>query len=201
MACPRLIYDNLKTVVDAFLVGKSRQYNRRFLTLANHYQFERIACTPASGWEKGQLENQVGNIREWLFTPLARFDSLATLNDWLAQRCTERAQRQHPTQTERTIAECFADEQPLLRPIRARFDGYVEQMLRVSSTCLVRMVAEGAVIASHARVFGRDQLVCDPWHYLPILEKKPGSNSTAWRPLGVNCKAKSPNRSIALSLG
>jgi len=85
----------------------------------------------------------------------------------------------------------FADEQLLLEPIHARFDGYVEQMLRVSSTCLVRvdrnrysvparfagqsvsllitaqqvrMVAEGAVIASHARVFGRDQLVCDPWH-------------------------------------
>jgi transposase len=198
----RLIYDNLKTVVDAVLVGKSRQFNRRFLTLANHYQFEPIACTPASGWEKGQVENQVGNIREWLFTPLARFDSFATLNDWLAQRCTELAQRQHPTQTERTIAECFADELPLLRPIHARFDGYVEQMLRVSSTCLVRvdrnrysvparfagqsvsvritaeqvrMVAEGAVIASHARVFGRDQLVCDPWHYLPILEKKPGA--------------------------
>lgn len=198
----RLIYDNLKTVVDAVLVGKARQFNRRFLTLANHYQFEPIACTPASGWEKGQVENQVGNIREWLFTPLARFDSFAALNDWLALRCTELAQRQHPAQTERTIAACFADEQPLLRAIHARFDGYVEEMLRVSSTCLVRvdrnrysvparfagqsvsvritaeqvrMVAEGALIATHARVFWRDNLVCDPWHYLPILEKKPGA--------------------------
>jgi len=24
-------------------------------------------------------------------------------------------------------------------------------------------------------VGGRDQLVCDPWHYLPVLEKKPGA--------------------------
>lgn len=198
----RLIYDNLKTVVDAVLVGKARQFNRRFLTLANHYQFEPVACTPASGWEKGQVENQVGNVREWLFTPLARFESFAALNGWLAQRCTELAQRQHPTQSLRTIAECFAEEQPLLQPIHARFDGYVEQMLRVSSTCLVRVdrnrysvparfagqavsvrisaeqirvVAHLEVIATHARVFGRDQLVCDPWHYLPILEKKPGA--------------------------
>ena len=22
---------------------------------------------------------------------------------------------------------------------------------------------------------GRDQLICDPWHYLPILERKPGA--------------------------
>jgi transposase len=131
----RLIYDNLKTVVDAVLVGKERLFNRRFLTLANHYLFEPVACTPASGWEKGQVENQVGNVREWLFTPLARFDSFAALNAWLAIRCTELAQRAHPTQGKRTIAECFADEQPLLRPITARFDGYVEHMLRVSSTC------------------------------------------------------------------
>jgi transposase len=198
----RLIYDNLKAVVDTVYSGKERQFNRRFLTMANHYLFEPVACTPASGWEKGQVENQVGNIREWLFTPLARFASFAELNAWLATRCRELAQRKHPTQRQRTIAECFADEQPNLRPITARFDGYVEHMLRVSSTCLVnadrnrysvpagyagqavsvrmtadqvRVVANGKVIAAHPRVFGRDHLVCDPWHYLPILDKKPGA--------------------------
>ena len=198
----RLIYDNLKTVVDAVYVGKERKFNRRFLTLANHYLFEPVACTPASGWEKGQVENQVGNVREWLFTPLARFASFAALNDWLATRCKELAQRSHPVQSQRTIAACFAEEQPLLRPITAHFDGYVEQMLRVSSTCLVtvdrnrysvpasaagqavsvrttadqvRVVAHGEVIAAHPRAFGRDLLICDPWHYLPVLEKKPGA--------------------------
>ena len=39
----------------------------------------------------------------------------------------------------------------------------------------VRIVAHGEVIAAHPRVFGREQLVCDPWHYLPVLEKKPGA--------------------------
>jgi transposase len=198
----RLIYDNLKTVVDAVYAGKERQFNRRFLTLANHYLFEPVACTPASGWEKGQVENQVGNVREWLFTPLARFASFVALNDWLSTRCKELAQRSHPVQSQRTIAACFAEEQPLLRPITAHFDGYVEQMLRVSSTCLVRVdrnrysvpasaagqavsvrttadrvrvVAHGEVIAAHPRAFGRDLLICDPWHYLPVLEKKPGA--------------------------
>jgi hypothetical protein len=188
--------------VEAVLTGKARQFNRRFLCLANHYLFEPVACTPASGWEKGQVENQVGNIREWLFTPLARFASFVELNDWLATRCQELAQRRHPTQSQRTIADCFADEQPLLRPITARFDGYVEDMMRVSSTCLVRVdrnrysvpasaagcavsvrktaeqicvVAHGEVIAAHTRFYGRDQLICDPWHYLPVLEKKPGA--------------------------
>lgn len=198
----RLIYDNLKTVVDAVFTGKDRQFNRRFLTLANHYLFEPVACTPASGWEKGQVENQVGNVREWLFTPLARFASFVELNDWLTIRCKELAQRSHPAQTLRTIAACFTAEQPLLRPVTAWFDGYVEHLIRVSSTCLVkvdrnsysvpasaagqavsvrttadqvRVVAQGEIIAAHPRLFGRDHLVCDPWHYLPVLEKKPGA--------------------------
>ena len=84
------------------------------VTLANHYLFEPVACTPGSGWEKGQVENQVGNIREWLFTPLARFACFADLNDWLAIRCRELAARKHPTPSQRSIAACFADEQPFL---------------------------------------------------------------------------------------
>jgi transposase len=198
----RMVYDNLKAVVEAIFTGKERLFNRRFMVLANHYLFEPVACTPASGWEKGQVENQVGNIREWLFTPLARFADFDALNEWLATRCTELAQRKHPVTPERSIADCFAEEQLALRQITATFDGYVEHMLRVSSTCLivldrnrysvpaefagravsvrstagdVRVVADGAVIAEHARRFGRDQLVCDPWHYLPLLERKPGA--------------------------
>ena len=206
----RMVYDNLKAVVETIFTGKERLFNRRFLVLANHYLFEPVACTPASGWEKGQVENQVGNIREWLFTPLARFADFEALNTWLATRCQELAQRKHPTTPDQSIATCFAKEQPTLRQITATFDGYVEHMLRVSSTCLVTLdrnrysvpaafagravsvrstatqisiVAESTLIAQHARCFGRDQLICDPWHYLPILERKPGAlrNGTPFR--------------------
>ena len=31
------------------------------------------------------------------------------------------------------------------------------------------------MIAQHGRCFGRELLICDPWHYLPILERKPGA--------------------------
>jgi transposase len=59
-ACRRGIYDNMKTAVEAIFVGKDRLYNRRFLQLCSHYLIEPVACTPAAGWEKGQVENQVG---------------------------------------------------------------------------------------------------------------------------------------------
>jgi len=198
----RMIYDNPKTIIDTVFVGKERQFNRRFLTLANHYLFEPVACTPAAGWEKGQVENQVGNVREWLFTPRARFASFKDLNAWLEKRCDELSGRPHPADKTRTIADYFRVEQPLLRPITAPFDGYIEHLLRVSSTCLVRfdrnqysapaawvgqvisvkvtagclrLVADGCLIAEHERCFGRDQFIFNPWHYLPILERKPGA--------------------------
>ena len=82
----RGIYDNMKTAVETVFVGKERQYNRRFLQMCSHYLIEPVACTPASGWEKGQVENQVGNVREWLFTPKVRCADLAELNAHLAAR-------------------------------------------------------------------------------------------------------------------
>lgn len=66
----------LKRLLIRFLWVKEGKFNRRFMALANHYLFEPVACTPAAGWGKGQVDNQVGNVREWLFTPRAKFDSL-----------------------------------------------------------------------------------------------------------------------------
>jgi len=56
-ACTRGIYDNMKTAVDVIFVGRERVYNRRFAQMCSHYLIDPVACTPASGWEKGQVEN------------------------------------------------------------------------------------------------------------------------------------------------
>lgn len=141
-------------------------------------------------------------MREWLFTPTPKFGDLAELNAWLELRCRELAGRFHPAMKQRTVAEVFAEEQSHLRQITAPFDGYFELPVRVSSTCLVSydrnrysvpaghagqrvslrayadhivVVAEGQVVARHPRSFARDTLILDPWHYLPVLEKKPGA--------------------------
>ncbi|AGT09457.1 transposase [Paracoccus aminophilus JCM 7686] len=34
---------------------------------------------------------------------------------------------------------------------------------------------DGVVVGEHARVFGRGQTVYDPWHYVPVLARKPGA--------------------------
>src|SRR5436190_7895275 len=102
--CTRGIYDNMKTAVETVFIGKDRQYNRRFLRMCGHYLIEPTACTPASGWEKGQVENQVGVVRERFFTPRLRVASYGALNAWLLDRCVAYAKaHKHPELADCTI--------------------------------------------------------------------------------------------------
>ena len=200
----RGIYDNMKTAVDLVFVGRERRFNRRFEQMASHYLVEPTACTPAAGWEKGRVENQVGNVREWLFTPKPRFKTLAELNAWLERRCREIAQQGcHPELPESTCWEVFErSERAALMPLATDFDGFAERECRVNSSALVVfdrnrysvecaaagkvaalrayadrivVVSEGRVIGEHAREFGRDKVIYNPWHYLPALARKPGA--------------------------
>ncbi len=201
--CGRGIYDNMKTAVETIFVGKGRLYNRRFLQMCSHYLIDPVACTPASGWEKGQVENQVGLVRERFFTPRLRFKSLDELNAWLLDKCIAYAKaHQHPEFTDQTVWQVFEAERPQLVPYAGRFDGFHAVPASVSKTCLVRFdnnkysVAAGAVgrpvevhayadrivirqdgrvVGEHARSFGRGETVYDPWHYVPVLARKPGA--------------------------
>ncbi len=124
-ACERGIYDNMKTAVETIFAGKDRQYNRRFLQMCGHYLVEPVACTPALGWEKGQIENQVGLVRERFFTPRLRFKSYDELNAWLLDKCVAYAKaHRHPECASRTIWEVFEDERQKLVQLRGRFDGF-----------------------------------------------------------------------------
>ncbi|MDP9121337.1 MAG: IS21 family transposase [Acidobacteriota bacterium] len=202
-ACSRGIYDNMKTAVETIFVGKDRAYNRRFLQMCGHYLVEPVACTPASGWEKGQVENQVGNLRERFFTPRLRVKDYEELNGLLLDRCLAHAKaHRHPEFRDRTIFEVFEAERPRLVPYTGRFDGFHGVPASVSKTCLVRFdnnrysVAAGAVgrpvevrayaerieirqdgrvVGEHRRSFGRDRTIYDPWHYVPVLARKPGA--------------------------
>ncbi|MCX7899074.1 MAG: IS21 family transposase, partial [Methylocystis sp.] len=118
-ACARGVYDNMKTAVETIFVGKDRQYNRRFLQMCSHHLVEPVACTPASGWEKGQVENQVGLVRERFFTPRLRFKTFDELNAWLMDKCIAYAKAHaHPERADKTVWEVFEEERPRLIPYR-----------------------------------------------------------------------------------
>jgi hypothetical protein len=196
-ACARGIYDNMKTAVETIFLGKERQYNRRFLQMCAHHFVDPVACTPASGWEKGQVENQVGLIRERFFTPRLRVKTYDELNAWLVDKCVAYA-KAHP-HTDRLGGFRRGAAQA---GYRGRFDGFHALPASVSKTCLVRfdnskysvsasaigrpvevqayadrivIRQDGRVVAEHPRCYGRGETIYDPWHYVPVLARKPGA--------------------------
>jgi hypothetical protein len=157
--------------------------NRRFLQMCSHYLVDPVACTPASGWEKGQVENQVGLVRERFFTPRLRFKSYDEMNAWLLDKCIAYAKaHRHPELPEQTVWQVFEAERPKLVPYAGRFDGFhaaaglgledlpgalrQQQVLgggqRVGRPVEVHAYADhiiirqdGRVVAEHPRSFGR----------------------------------------------
>jgi hypothetical protein len=108
----------------------------------------------------------------------------------------------HPDLTDKTIWDVFEAERPQLVPYGGAFDGFHSVPASVSKTCTVRfdnnkysvistavgrpvdvhayadrivIRQDGVVVGDHARAFGRGQTVYDPWHYVPVLARKPGA--------------------------
>ena len=201
--CRRGIYDNLKAVVNKIFVGKERSFNNRFGQLCSHYLFEPVACTPAAGWEKGQVENQVGTVRRRLFVPRPKVQDFRELNEYLRERCLQWAKSHpHPDFKAQSVWQVFEAEKPHLIPLPPHFDGYAERPARVSPSSLVSfdrnrysvdchhvgctvqlrvyaerivIVLEGQVVGDHRRHFGSGKTIFDPWHYVPALDRKPGA--------------------------
>jgi len=46
--------------------------------------------------------------------------------------------------------------------------------IRATAT-LIQVAKDGEIVGEHVREFGRGKTVYDPWHYLGILERKPGA--------------------------
>ncbi len=151
----RGIYDNMKTAVTAVFTGKERVFNRRFLIMTDHYMVEPTACSPAAGWEKGQVEQQVQTIRGRFFQPRLRFASLAELNGWLEAECRRWAEHRNRYSVMSTAAR---------RTVQVR--SYAD---RIVIRC------GDAIVGEHERHFGRNRTIYDPWHYLPVLAHKPGA--------------------------
>ena len=152
---------------------------------------------------RGQVENQVGLVRERFFTPRLRVKSLDELNVWLLDKCIAYAKaHKHPEQTDQMVWQMFEAERPHLVGYAGPFDGFHSVPASVSKTCTVRfdnnkysvistavgrpvdvrayaerivIRQDGVIVAEHARCFGRAETIYDPWHYVPVLARKPGA--------------------------
>ena len=124
--------------METVFVGKERLYNRRFQQMCSHY----LVQPPSIGLEpmaRGQVENQVGLVRERFFTPRLRVKSLDELNVWLLDKCVAYAKaHRHPEQTDQMVWQMFEAERVHLVGYAGPFDGFHSVPASVSKTCTVR---------------------------------------------------------------
>ncbi len=124
--------------------------------------------------------------------------SYEELNAWLLDKCVAYAKaHKHPELPDKTVWQVFEEERPKLVPVPGPFDGFHATPAPVSKTCLVRFDTnkysvpsraagrpveiqayacrivirqDGAVIAEHARFFGRGQTLYRSLALCPNLE-------------------------------
>lgn len=195
-----VVYDNLKPAVLRILAGHRRVEQEAFTHFRSVYRFEAVFANAAAGWEKGSVENLVGYARRNFLVPVPEVASLAELNRQLREACLAdqgRTMAGRPT----PIADLLATERAALVPLperpleigvlrevvvratgRVRFETneysvptrYVGQRLTLQADPFRVRVAAGEVdVADHPRSYGREQVVEDFRHYVPVLLEKP----------------------------
>jgi hypothetical protein len=191
------------------LQGRDRQLHPRYAALASHYVFTPLFCMPGRGNEKPDAEGTVKAVQRRFATPVPRVANLDELNILFRNRCQAEGQRVvhslfGPFTIEDRLAADLAAAMPLpahrfdpcvIRPAApvdkyqtVAFEGTRYSVPRAFAFRMVTVkgyvdhvviVAEGQVIATHARSFEKPTMVLDPIHYLATLGRKPGALDSA----------------------
>jgi transposase len=197
-----VLYDNDRCLVARILPDGTRKRARLLSELLSHYVIEDRYGRPGKGNDKGSVEGIVGWARRNFMVPLPRFATWDDFNTWLEEQCRRRhadiLRGHHETIGQRLQRdlEAMMDLPP------APFEACDQATGRVSSQALVRYKTNdysvpvsyghrdvwirgyvdqvvigcgGDIIARHPRCYDREDMIFDPIHYLPLLEKKIGA--------------------------
>ena len=194
----RIIFDNARVAVkDGF--GAHAVAQEDYAQLAAHYGFRAVFCNPASGNEKGLVENLVGYIRRNVCVPLPHVSSLEELNGKLLEQCVGYLEHRIEGRTA-NVGELLSADRDALRamprycidiskkyyPTVGRYSTVIVETNRYSVPCGYRgqnatvkaypnhieIWINGTLVATHDRLFGKKEESLDLRHYLPILGQK-----------------------------
>lgn len=194
----KVIFDNARVAVKSGF-GAHAVAQDDYAQLAAHYGFEPDFCNPASGNEKGLVENLVGYIRRNVCVPLPRVNTLEELNAKLLEQCAK-YQTHHVDGKPASVGEMLREERQELHaiprypmdiskkfyPVVGRYATVIVETNQYSVPCgyrgqsatvkaypnHVEIWINGSMVASHKRLYGRKEESLDLKHYLPILAKK-----------------------------
>jgi len=194
-----VLYDNDRCLVAKILPDGTRKRATLFSGFLSHYLFRDRYGRPGKGNDKGNVEGLVGYSRRNFMVPIPRFASWDAFNAYLEDQCRKRQADILRGQSE-TIGDRLARDLATMTDLPAApFDVCDQATGRVSSQALVRYETNdysvpvsyghrdvwirgyvdvvvigcgGEVIARHPRCYDREDMVFDPVHYLPLIERK-----------------------------
>ena len=194
-----VLYDNDKCLVARILPDGSRTRAKLFSGFLSHYLIRDRYGRPGKGNDKGGVEGLVGYSRRNFMVPIPRFATWEAFNLRLEEQCRKRQGDILRGHTETIGQRLERDMVAMAELPPAPFDACDQATGRVSSQALVRYKTNdysvpvayghrdvwirgyvdavvigcgGDVIARHLRCYDREDMVFDPVHYLPLIEKK-----------------------------
>lgn len=201
----RLIMDNATGA--GRRIGELVRLTQLFKRFQAHFGFEITFCNPASGHEKGNVENKVGYVRRNYFVPVPSAASLQEWNMELLQLCDLDNAREH-YKKETPICDLFKEDRQTMSMVprlpfeacryeHVKTNGYgkftldgshtyssspmhaeQEIVVRIGAHFIEPLDPAGDAISRHHREFGSDRTDTNDW--LTIVDQliaKPG----AWR--------------------
>ena len=195
----RVVLDNTTIAVKQVLTGRDRVQTDAFQAFRGAYPFAAAFCAPAKGWEKGLVETGVTYVRNLVFRPRPTVASWAALNALIiteleADVATRRLADGRPVREAWTLERRHLRALPVHLPETCRVEARVVDKFghvradRVTYSVPTRYayrpvwvklshdrvaVAAGTeVVARHVRAFRAGATVLDPFHVLPVLERK-----------------------------
>jgi transposase len=205
----RISYDNSRALVSKIIGAHERKLTDGFLKLQSHYLFREHFCRIRRPNEKGVVEGVVKFTRLNFLVPVPQVQDLEELNARLVELCQEDLKRRLRGKTGTKAELLKEDKAAFLDLPSAPFDACRKQSTTASSLSLVRfddndysvpvsyahhdILIKGYVnrvvlchretmVAEHKRSWAKEGIFFDYVHYLPLLERKPGSLDHA-RPL------------------
>ncbi|MFL0248766.1 IS21 family transposase [Candidatus Clostridium stratigraminis] len=150
-------FDNLSAAVAHINKNGERTLTDSFLKFRAHYGFKSVFCNPASGNEKGNVENKCGYTRRNFCVPIPILESLEKLEEELDERSSLDMERPH-YQKGKTIKELWEEEKKSLKNLPLK--SY--EVYRLDSM-LVNNYGEVKIDKMPITVFG-----AKPGTYLPV---------------------------------
>lgn len=197
-----ILFDNTTLAVAKILGDGTRKRTITFSELQSHYLFEDRFGRPGKGNDKGNVEGVIGFGRRNFLVPMPRFESFEALNAWLEEQCLKRQDAVLRGHSETIAERLLRDLDALMVLPSTPYDACEKVSTRATSISMVRyrgndysvpvayahhevqvrgyvgevlIGASTEVIARHGRSYEKADMVFDPLHFLPLLEKKTGA--------------------------